>query len=531
MKASTIIPLILMLVLMAAAAQAKDLSVEKLAKEKDLKTGDSVTISLMFTNPFDQDLPVRIVDNNVIANNGLDVQCMEFTVPANQQVEAEYPPIQLLNDGEYTLDAASVSYTDPETGEENTVKSGTLKVSVGKGNAAGSGQGVTTIYQCDGMNMRSTSFSSTGGNMQVSINQGGMQAQIQQQMQQMEDDMNNGMQNAQDRMQQQNAVQNNQIAQDAGALKQQMEEQREQYQQMQQEFAKQLGQDEQFAKEHQQLMNEGYNLTDAQLDPESNSTGSFKMQYQRSDGETASLSGDMKDGKMQDLDKQSSVEQKRMAQQMMQDPQYKQYAQQLAQQGYNQTAMKMSGSGNMTQLTARFENPDGQQANITAEFENKTITKVEMKKEDEKSRWWIPAIILALAGITIAAYLIYRKYHRQAEEPAKVKKKVERPIDYHKDAKKLLEEAKRLFADGKEKDAYEKASQSIRLFYTHKLGHRKELTNTQTIEALKRHKMAHHDTQRCLNLCGMVEFAKYKANKKDFSEIVRTAEKIIEMKK
>ena len=40
-------------------------------------------------------------------------------------------------------------------------------------------------------------------------------------------------------------------------------------------------------------------------------------------------------------------------------------------------------------------------------------------------------------------------------------------------------------------------------------------------------KKKYSDTQKCLNLCGLVEFAKYKANKEDFDEIVKLAEDVI----
>ena len=53
------------------------------------------------------------------------------------------------------------------------------------------------------------------------------------------------------------------------------------------------------------------------------------------------------------------------------------------------------------------------------------------------------------------------------------------------------------------------------------------MTNSELIEYMKEKKIPFEKIQHCLNLCGLVEFAKYKANRKDFDEIIDIAEKII----
>jgi len=100
-------------------------------------------------------------------------------------------------------------------------------------------------------------------------------------------------------------------------------------------------------------------------------------------------------------------------------------------------------------------------------------------------------------------------------------------MDYHAEARKKLDKAKELFKHGQEKDAYSLVSEAIRFFLSHKLGLGKELTATECIRLLKSRKQGHIKVQKCLNLCGLVEFAKYKPDQKDFSEITGLAEKII----
>jgi len=514
---------IIILVLLVQITQARELTVEKIVSEQNLKAGDSATIMLHFVNPFDKEVPVKIVDKNVIANNGMDIQCMEFTIPNKTDVAATYSPIQLFQEGDFTLGSANITYTNPDTGKEDVLISAPITVHVDKGTTSGGGQGITTIYQCNGQNMQSTSYSSSGQNMQVSVNNQ-LQQQIQQQMNQEQQQMQQSAQ-----QQQRNAVQNNQMDQDANAMKQQMEKSMQQQEKMKQDFANQVAQNPDFQKEHQKMLEQGYNVSNAEFNPETNKTGDFNVNYTRPDGETASLSGNMKDGKMTQMQKTSSEEQKAMMQNLAQNQQYQQYSQQLKSQGFNQTSAQFNTNGNKTQATLQYTDAQGNKANITADFMNQTVKKVEMQKdEDGMNAWMIPAIIAVVVILGVLGYFIYKKYFMKQKQAEAKHAPVEKPIDYHKESRKMLDEARKLFTEGKEKDAYEKAGGTIRFFYTHHLGYRKELTNSQTIEYLKKHKIGYHQTQKCLNMCGMVEFAKYKANKKDFDEIVKAAEGIIE---
>ncbi len=205
---------VMLLLVQASSAAPSDnkLQAEKLIEKGNaVRVGDDVTILLKFTNPLNSELPIKIVDKNAFGNNGIDVQCMEYTVPNQRETVVAYDPIKPLKAGKYALDSAEVTYTNPATGKSETIKSNTLDVSVNDSASSvqqGSAQGMTTIYRCDGMNMQSTSYSSSG--MQTSS----------QQQQQSES--------------QQNRVQNNQMNQNAQAVKQQLGEQLAQQNQMEQ---------------------------------------------------------------------------------------------------------------------------------------------------------------------------------------------------------------------------------------------------------------------------------------------------------
>ncbi|MFH1064373.1 MAG: hypothetical protein V1729_04795 [Candidatus Woesearchaeota archaeon] len=512
--------LILITLLLVGIVEARELSVEKIVMEDNLKTGDSATIALNVNNPFGKEIKVTVVDKNVFGGNGIDIECMEVTIPANPSSTISYQPIQLFEKGKSKLSPAIVNYTNPDSDSVDSVESNELTVDVAEGSGSAGGQGITTIYQCNGMNMQSTSYSRSGQEQKEQQSMDEMTQQMQEQMQQ-----------------QMSNVQNNQMPQDTGALKQEMQKQREEYKQMQQELAQKIQDNEEFKKAHEEMLEKGYNITSGEVDPESNSTGNFNMNYHNAAGETASISGNMQDGEMQELQKQSSAEDKQMMEQMQNNPEFQKMQNELAEQGFNQSQQvpRFDRDGNQTELTLEYQNAEGEKAEITAKFDNQTMTSVEMqrdvkKEEEEKDSGWyrkLPGILFMLAGIALVAYSIIKINKKRALQGKDTTGTSERPINYRKEAKKLLEEAKILFGDDRAKDAYERASQAVRLFYSHKYGYRKELTNSQTIDVLKKHNIGHKEVQKCLNMCGMVEFAKYSANKKDFSEIVKIAEEAI----
>ncbi len=96
----------------------------------------------------------------------------------------------------------------------------------------------------------------------------------------------------------QQRIQNNQIGQDSQALKHQIQKQLSEEQQTQKNFEKQLGKNPEFQAQHEKILNSGYNLTNANIYPESNNTGDFELTYKKQDGKEATLKGRMENGKI-----------------------------------------------------------------------------------------------------------------------------------------------------------------------------------------------------------------------------------------
>ena len=345
---------------------------------------------------------------------------------------------------------------------------------------------------------------------------------------QMQQQINQMMNNNQKPQNSKQALQNNQMDQDSSALKQQMQKQVKEQEAMKQEFQKQLAQNHDFQKEHQELLNQGYNLTNANVNPSSNNTGDFELDYQNKSGEQASLKGHMENGEMQSLQKDTPESRQKMLNQLQQNKQFQEYQKQLQKQGYSKQNTEVSQEQDKTNVKVNYMNKNNETATISADIVNKTVQNVELQKaEKEKQNYfWILLILLLLAVLVYFAYKKLKK--KSSQETNVVEKKKEKPFDYKSESIKLLDESKKLFRQKQYKDAYGTAGQALRLFLSYENKLNKEITNDEIINYLRHHKQRFKEVKECFDLCSLVEFAKYKANKKDFDKIINHAKKIIE---
>lgn len=440
----------------SATAAAKTLDVRKVVENGDnIKVGDEVAIGLQFKNPFKQAIPIRIVDRNVFGNNGLDIKCLEYTLPAEEESLVTYSePIMPFKPGKYTLDAAKITYTNPETGKRETVESNTLDIEVKANNtlpqSQQQAQGITTIYQCNGTNIHSTSYSSYGSSFNIQIGSS-----------------SHGNEGQQSGSQQQGNVEkrvtNNQIGQNTGQLKKEQEKEMQQQKEQEERMQKELAKNPDFLKYDKQLRNAGFNQT---------------------------------------------------------PPSFNQISQ------------------NHTQITVPYRNESaGAERRIKADYINGTIRNVTLgsipeQKEESNSPWWL-LLLIPLVGLIAAGWFIFDKYlkktGRQEIPPQPLAGESGLSIDHVGEARRMIEEAENLFRNNREKDAYERISKAIRFYFSYKLGINRELLNNELRNALK--EGADADTcskvNECLDLCGMVEFAKYKTNQDDFDKIVEIAKEVI----
>lgn len=349
-----------------------------------------------------------------------------------------------------------------------------------------------------------------------------MQKQISQMMQQ----------NQQPKESTEQKIQNNQMGQDSSAIKKQMEQQAQEQKQRNQEFQKQLSKNQKFQQEHQKLLQQGYNLTSVNLDATSNSSGNFDLQYKNQKGGTAEMKGKMENGNIQKIQELTQEDKDNLIQKLEKNRDFKKFNNDLEKNGFQKNDTKFSLEENKTKIKVNYKDSQNKTATISADVINNTIQKVNLEKpeKDNSNDYFLIIFLLILALCIIAGYLFYNKYLKKITKMEKSKEnqvveKIE--FDYKKESKKLLNQAKKLFGEQRFKDAYEKAGQSLRIYLSYKNGLKKETTNDEIIRYMKNKNKDIGRIKECFDLCSMVEFAKYKPNKKDFNKIVEITQQMI----
>ena len=131
----------------------------------------------------------------------------------------------------------------------------------------------------------------------------------------------------------------------------------------------------------------------------------------------------------------------------------------------------------------------------------------------------------------ITSSLIIRHYRNTLKvtlPPIIVKSKT----DYLLEVESLLSNATTLYGQNNVKDAYEKLSQSIRLFYSNKLDLEKEIITSDLLPLMKRFSKNEKSLiEESLQLSDMIEFAKHTENNNKFEQITIEFSKIIRKEK
>ena len=494
---------------------AGNITVRKSVNQTSINAGDSVAIQLEITNTFNKDVTVRIADINTLGNNGLDIQCLQATAPAGKTSVLKYQPVEAYSPGKYTLGKAQVNYISPDSGNKEAAYSNSIQVNV-VGKSSGQAKGVTTIYRCNGVNMQSTSYSSSGSSIQVYTSSSSSSPSQQRSQQQ---------QNAQQNPA--SSVQSHQMNQDAQALKKQFEEQQRQQEMQRQQLEKKIASNPQVRDENSNLQKQGFNLTSANYSASSNSTGNFTFKYKNSNNETAMIKGRMQNGTLSSLHTLTSKMKQEMMNQLYKNSQYNKYNSSLQGQGFAMQQPQFSFNGNNTDMIINYTKGN-ETANLTAQFNNQSLQRVSLQKPTGRSNafiWWILALLIAV----IAAIIIYKRYKSQNSIVVLEKSNVAVPKrDYRKSAIELLQEAKSSYYGGNKKDGFIKLSQAVRTYYAGFMGLEREITNLELLKRMRRSQQkGYKEVKAILNVCSEVEFAKAPPSGKEFEKGFSLASDII----
>lgn len=351
-------------------------------------------------------------------------------------------------------------------------------------------------------------------------------AQQEQQMQQTMQQMINQQSSMQNPRQ---ASQNNQQDQDTSALKEQMQKQMQQQQQMQQQFQQQIAANPDFRKADQNLSGLGYNLTSINANPSSNNTGTFTANYEKQNGDKASIQGEMNNSTMQSLQTDKAEDRKKMRDLLSQNKDFQKYLKQLQDDGFKEVDSTFSKENNTTNLQIQYENPQNETAQINARFVNGSVEHVELVREQERNLY--PVYLIGILIALVLAYLGYKRYSGKKEQKSFVEEKIQlqkENFNFRDAAGKLLEKAVSLYEEKQFKDAYGTAGQALRLYLSYNYGLNKEVTNSELINYLKNKGVEYGKFEKCLQLSSLVEFAKHMPEDGEFGEMIETIRNTIE---
>ncbi|MDC0155126.1 hypothetical protein OAI83_02100 [Nitrosopumilus sp.] len=134
-------------------------------------------------------------------------------------------------------------------------------------------------------------------------------------------------------------------------------------------------------------------------------------------------------------------------------------------------------------------------------------------------------LIPIVLGLIIFGYLLYRKSNTNGKLSIVT---VSPSVNYIENTLELIQSSKNLFDDNMPKYAFEKFSQAIRYYYSNKLGINLDLTQSQMMYNLKKSDVPNYSQiQKWLQLCGQVEFVKYRSTQKEFIDSLETFRKLI----
>ncbi len=302
-------------------------------------------------------------------------------------------------------------------------------------------------------------------------------------------------------------MQNNQISQDTQALKDQMQQEM----QDRQDLKEQIEQDKEFLDKAKDLLDQGYNNTDVQIDPDGNNSGDFNYEFTDPEGNKAELEGKVEDGMVMDLSVKETKSLESLLKKIQENPEYQSYELELASVSFTQGQPTLSNLDNGSRVTIPYLDQENKTAQIIVDFKDEVIEDV--KLERPRSYWWLLSIPVILG---LLALVLLRKKPEEVFEVIE-----EKPLDHRKVSLEMLEAARSLFSNGEKKEAYAKVSEALRFYFTHQIGDKKELTNNELISLLRSKKKRFVEVQKILNECAMVEFARFDAE--DFERVMKVA--------
>jgi len=220
-------------------------------------------------------------------------------------------------------------------------------------------------------------------------------------------------------------------------------------------------------------------------------------------------------------------------QQLQQNTEFQMYDAELSNEGLiQQEAVFTTIDENEIEIDVPYENNDDR-SNIVAYYVDGDITDVQIIRPSQDFAvdylWIIPIILLAIA---VGIVLIKKSTNKKIKVVTPIVQEVSvdnhTTINYIDATNQILADSKKLYEEKMYKDAHEKFGYAIRFYYSHHFELSKEITSIETLQILRKNNVKDFDLiLDCLNLCGMIEFAKQEPDEKTFFDYIGKFGKLI----
>ena len=221
-------------------------------------------------------------------------------------------------------------------------------------------------------------------------------------------------------------------------------------------------------------------------------------------------------------------------QQLQQNTEFQMYDAELSNEGLiQQEAVFTTIEENEIEIDIPYENNDDR-TSIVAYHMDGDITDVQIIRPNQDFTvdylWIIPIILLAIA---VGIVLIKKSTNKKIKVVTPIVQEVSvdnhTTINYIDATNQILADSKKLYEEKMYKDAHEKFGYAIRFYYSHHFELGKELTSIEALQILRKNNVKDFDLiLDCLNLCGMIEFAKQEPDEKMFFDYIDKFSKLIQ---
>jgi len=439
---------------------------------------NSIFMQHQIANNYGKPITVTVSSYQSAAVDLIDSVCDPMTIYPQQVMLIPYQPLNLDDLNRYTMLQASIDFKNPDDNNDEEIYIKKYELLLDDG--ANTNFSQTIDFTCEEISI----IANPKYERVAELQELGMQSQSQQSQSQQSQSQQSQSQQSQSQQSQQQMQQQTQLLQDA--------------QQLLQNYQQAAGYPDSAL-----MPNQGPNLV------EQNTAG-------------------LRDEIINEIMRNEEI-----LQQLQQNTEFQMYDAELSNEGLiQQEAVFTTIEENEIEIDIPYENNDDR-TSIVAYHVDGDITDVQIIRPNQDFAvdylWIIPIILLAIAvGMVLIKKFTNNKTKVITPMVQEISVDNHTTINYLDITNQILADSKKLYEEKMYKDAHEKFGYAIRFYYSHHFELSKELTSIETLQILRKNNVKDFDLiLDCLNLCGMIEFAKQEPDEKTFFDYIGKFGKLI----